>query len=83
VKWIGLMIAIGVLGLWKAQLDFFPLAGRHRCWVHKMRDVLDKIPLRAHKEALLASREMCLARSKDQAVSLMRAFLTHFGNDYP
>lgn len=83
VKWIGLVIADGVPGLWKAQRDLFPLARRQRCWVHKMRNVLDKVPLRAQEEVLQALREIYHARSKDQAVSLVRAFLTRFGKDYP
>ena len=83
VGWIGLVIADGVPGLWKVQRDVFPTARRQRCLVHKMRNVLDKVPLRAHDEVLQLLREIYHARSKDQALVVLRAFVTRFGKLYP
>ncbi len=40
------MIAVGdgALGFWAALRDVFPEAGEERCWVHKIANVLDKLP---------------------------------------
>jgi len=67
LRWIGLVIADGVPGLWKAQRDVFPTARRQRCLVHKMRNVLDKVPLRVHEEVLQA----------------LQAFVARYGKLYP
>jgi len=58
VKWFGLLIADGILGLWKAVKEVFPDALHQRDWVHKMRNVLNKLPRdkrlqkRAHQDLL-------------------------------
>ena len=83
LRWIGLVIADGVPGLWKAQRDVFPTARRQRCLVHKMRNVLDKVPLRVHEEVLQALREIYHARSKDQALVALQAFVARYGKLYP
>jgi transposase-like protein len=58
VCWIGLVIADGIPSLWKALREVFPQAGQQRDWMHKIRNVLDKLPAdkklldRAHKDLL-------------------------------
>ena len=37
----------GALGLWSALDEVYPQAGRQRCWVHKMRNVLTHFPQRS------------------------------------
>jgi putative transposase len=83
VEWIGLAIADGVAGLWKALRDIYPHARWQRCLVHKMRNVLDKVPLRAHDEVLQASREIYHATSQDQARAAVQAFRRRYGALYP
>jgi len=68
VKWIGLVIADGIPALWKAVSAVFPRARNQRDWMHKIRNVLDKLPAetklqkQAHKDLLriyqAASREV-------------------------
>ena len=83
LRWIGLVIADGLLGLWKALRDVFPQARRQRCLVHKMRNVLDKVPARVHDEVLQALRDIYHATSKDQALAAKEAFLERYGTLYP
>jgi transposase-like protein len=83
LQWIGMMIADGVPGLWKALRDAFPTARRQRCWVHKMRNVLDKVPQTAYDEILQVLREIYHASSKDQALGLVKSFVAHYGHRYP
>lgn len=44
VKWVGLTIGDGIPGLWQAAREVFPTALNQRDWMHKIRNVLDKLP---------------------------------------
>jgi transposase-like protein len=83
VRWIGLMIGDGIAGLWKALRGTFPMAAHQRCWVHKMRNVLDRVPNKAHDEVLDALREIYRARSYDEALKLRAAFIRQYQRAYP
>jgi transposase-like protein len=39
-----MLVADGAQGIWKAFSAAFPRAKQQRCWVHKMRNVEDKLP---------------------------------------
>ena len=44
VSWVGLVIADGIAGLWRAVQEVFPTAAHQRDWVHALRNVLEKLP---------------------------------------
>jgi putative transposase len=44
VRWIGLIIGDGIPGLWRAANEVFPEALNQRDWMHKVRNVLEKLP---------------------------------------
>ena len=44
VEWIGLIIGDGIPGLWQAANEVFPEALNQRDWMHKIRNVLEKLP---------------------------------------
>jgi putative transposase len=83
LRWIGLVIGDGIGGLWKALRDVYPVARQQRCWVHKMRNVVDKVPQQAHDDVLQALREIYAAPSKDRALGLLKAFRLTYGQRYP
>jgi len=83
VKWIGLMIADGSLGLWNALRDVYPHTKRQRCFLHKMRNVLDKVPASKHDEVLQALRGMYYAGSPEEARRLVSLFRASYGKLYP
>jgi putative transposase len=83
LKWIGLMIADGSLGLWNALRDIYPQAKRQRCFLHKMRNVLDKLPASKHDEVLQALRQMYYAGSPDETQKLIALFRASYGKFYP
>jgi transposase-like protein len=83
VNWIGLVVGDGLKGLWKAVREYFPHAHRQRCWVHKMRNILDKVPDKAYDEVLAALREIYHARSEKEARNLTRAFVSGYRSVYP
>lgn len=83
VHWIGLMIGDGSLGLWNALRDVFPQAKHQRCFLHKMRNVLDKVPASKHDEVLQAMRNLYYAGSPDEAQKLISLFRVSYGKLYP
>lgn len=83
VRWLGMVIGDGMAGLWKAVRDVFPAARRQRCWVHKMRNVIDKVPHHVQDEVLQALREIYMAGSKQEAENLIKAFRRTYGPRYP
>lgn len=46
-----LVIGDGHLGIWGGLRNVFPEAEEQRCWNHKVLNVLDRLPKRAHAEA--------------------------------
>jgi len=83
VKWIGLMIGDGLDGLWKASRSVFPMALHQRCWVHKMRNILDKVPKNVHDEVLDWLRKIYHASSYVQAKQLKKEFVQQYKALYP
>lgn len=83
VRWIGLAIADGLDGLRQAVRDVFPLTKHQRCFVHKMRNVLDKIPHELHDEVQKALQKIYNASSRAEALSLKQAFIARYGQKYP
>lgn len=83
VKWLGLVIGDGMAGLWKAVRRVFPTTRQQRCWVHKMRNVLDKVPKRAHDEVLEHLRRIYRAESYKESQVLRREFIRRYRVLYP
>jgi len=46
-----LVIGDGHLGIWGALRNVFPEADEQRCWNHKILNVMDRLPKRAHAQA--------------------------------
>lgn len=83
VKWIGLAISDGNSAFQNVLKKVFSSARFQRCWVHKMRNVMDKVPKKAHDEVLGALREMYNAQSCKQARKLKQQFITRYRTLYP
>jgi transposase-like protein len=83
VEWVGMFIADGALGLWNAQRDVFPTSKRQRCWVHKMRNVVDKVSARHQEEVLALLREMYHSTSLQHSKALIAVFRQRYYKLYP
>ena len=83
VRWVGLVIADGIAGVWKALRDSFPRSRQQRCWVHKMRNILDKVPKRAEEEIREELRAIYYARSEKEAHRLKAEFVQKYRAVYP
>lgn len=82
-KKIHLATGDGNLGFWGALREVFPDATEQRCWVHKMANVLDKLPKRKQPEGKTLLREIYNAPTRAEAEKQIKAFATRFGAAYP
>jgi len=77
------MTSDGAPGLLRALEEVFPASVRIRCWMHKMRNVLDKLPDSARNEVkawLQAVRDAPTPEAGRQAAA---ETLGHFQREYP
>ena len=65
-----LVIADGHLGIWGALRNVYPEAEEQRCWNHRILNVLEKVPKRLHKSALLILRQIPYADTGEEAERL-------------
>ena len=59
-----LLMADGNAAIWGAVREVWPAAGEQRCWNHKMRNVLDRLPQREQSEAKGLLRAVVYAPSR-------------------
>jgi transposase-like protein len=78
-----LMIGDGNLGLWKALRQVWPGTREQRCWVHKLVNVLDKLPKRVQPRAKQALHEIMYAPARADAEAAIKRFVEEFGAKYP
>jgi transposase-like protein len=78
VSWVGLAVADGIPGFWRAVGEVFPDARRQRCWVHMMRNVLDKLPQAKQDQAHADLLRVYNAETRAQAVK----WLAYFADNY-
>lgn len=70
-----LAIADGGLGFWAAWPKVWGQTKEQLCWLHKMRNILDKLPKREQAEAVLRLRAIYSASNRETAEKLAQALL--------
>jgi len=78
-----LAVADGALGFWKALVEIYPEAERQNCWVHKIANVLDKLPKRLQPRAKQQLHEIMNAPTREAAEEEKEKFLEDYGAKYP
>jgi putative transposase len=78
-----LAIGDGALGFWKAVGDVWPQTREQRCWVHRLANVLDKLPKRLQAKAKRALHEIINAGTRDDAEEMIERFATDYEAKYP
>jgi transposase-like protein len=78
-----LAIGDGALGLWAAWREVYPQTREQRCWVHKIRNVLDKLPKRMQARAKSLLHEIMEAPDRASAVRGVERFAQEFEPRYP
>lgn len=71
-----LAMADGGLGFWAALPKVWRQTKAQLCWLHKMRNILDKLPKAEHSEAVLRLRGIYSASSREVAERLAKQLLS-------
>jgi len=68
-------IADGGLGFWAALPEVWHQTKEQLCWLHKTRNILDKLPKKEHKDAAERIRAVYLAEDKGHAAKLAQRLI--------
>src|SRR5947209_990298 len=82
-KQLQLVISDGCPGLAAALEVVYPRVLHQRCWVHKMRNILEKARKRDYDELKKGAQAIYLASSSRQAREFYRRFRQRWVEDYP
>jgi len=77
-----LAVGDGALGFWQALEQVYPEVKQQRCWVHKLRNVLEKLPQRLQEKAKELLREVMNAPDRESARQGIARFREEFGAKY-
>jgi putative transposase len=83
VTWIGLAVADGIPGFWSALGESFPDTRRQRCWVHMIRNILDKLPRSKQTQAHEDLKRIYNAGTRAEAVARIVRFADRYRADPP
>ena len=78
-----LAIGDGALGFWKALQAVFGETQAQRCWVHKMTNILNKMPKGIQGKAKQPLQDIWIAEVKADAEAAFDLFLKTYQNKYP
>lgn len=71
-KALRLVVTDGSLGLHQALDRVYPFVARQLCWVHKLRNVANKLPRKFQAECLAGARAIYQAENQREAVARFR-----------
>jgi transposase-like protein len=78
-----LAIGDGALGFWAAVREVWPETAEQRCWVHRIANVLDKLPKALQPRAKQALHAMLYAETRTVCEREIRRFTAEYGAKYP
>ena len=78
-----LAVGDGALGFWAALREVYPETQEQRCWVHKIANVLDKLPKRLQPRAKMMLHEIMRAPDRHSAQEEIERFVEDFEARYP
>jgi len=78
-----LVVTDGCPGLAAAIQTVYPRAAHQRCWVHKMRNILEKVRKRDYDAVKADAQAIYLADGSRQARAAARAFCRRWRSQYP
>ena len=80
LQWV---ITDGCPGLARALETVYPRARHQRCWVHKMRNILEKVRRRDEKQVKVQAQKIYLAENVAGARRAFERFRFHWRRHYP
>lgn len=78
-----LVITDGCAGLARALETVYPRVRHQRCWVHKMRNILEKVKRRDEKQVKSEAQKIYLAGNVASAKRAFERFRFHWRRRYP
>ncbi len=78
-----LAVGDGALGFWAALRKVWPTTREQRCWVHKTRNVLNKMPKGLREKAKAMLHDIWMAETKADANKAFDLFVKTFEAKYP
>jgi len=78
-----LLITDGNQGLLKAIKDIWPEVPRQRCAIHRIRNVLARVPKKRQDEVRKALHRIFYAACLDDARGEAKQFLSHYSREFP
>ena len=78
-----LMITDGCEGLAAALQTVYPQVPHQRCWVHKMRNILEHVRRRDHDQVKADAQAIYRSEGRKQALASFRFFRSRWGSGYP
>jgi putative transposase len=78
-----LIITDGCAGLAAAIQTVYPRVAHQRCWVHKMRNILEKAKKCDYAQVKADAQAIYLAQGRKQAQAACRRFCRHWQQHYP
>jgi transposase-like protein len=82
-KKLQLVITDGCAGLARALETVYPRVRHQRCWVHKMRNILERVKRRDEKEVKAEAQKIYLAKNAAAARRAFERFRFHWRSRYP
>ena len=76
-------VADRALGFWAAARDVSPETLAETCWVHRIANVLDKLPTRLQPKAKRALHAMMYADTRAACLAELGAFVAEYAAKYP
>ena len=73
----------GGLGFWKALEEIFPKTRHQRCWVHKVANVLNKVPKSVQRTMKADLAEIRDAPDRASAEAAVAVFIEKYAGKYP
>ena len=78
-----LLVADGACGLWAAADKAWPHAAQQRCWLHKMRNVEEKLPQKHQRAAHAAMTQVMHAETEAEARRKLESLTKSYERSYP
>ena len=76
-------VADRALGFWAAARDVWPETQGETCWVHRLANVLDKLPTRLQPKAKRALHDLMYAEDRASCQAGIAAFAAEYAAKYP
>ena len=78
-----LAVADGAMGFWRALTEVYSTTRAARCWVHKTKNILNRLPKSVQKKAKSHLVEIYTAETRREAEYAFRFFINAYEQKYP